>query len=63
MATSMLNLATDDPERLLRRDLIAEAIVATEQHPVHGQIPSFEIPKFIDASAAATKKSIYMLTG
>jgi len=49
---SMLNLATDDPERLLRRDLIAEMIVATEQAPPHGKIAKFTTPAFINVSAA-----------
>jgi len=61
---SMLNLATDDPERVRRRDLIAEMIVATAQTPPHGKhFPKFEVPDFINATADATMESVYQVTG
>lgn len=56
---SMLNLATDSPERMLRRDLIAEMIVATNQAPPHGTIASFTVPDFINATSEATLESVY----
>jgi len=42
-----LNLATDDTERLSRRDLLAEVFLATGQDPHKGTVAEFAVPDHI----------------
>lgn len=49
-----LNLATDSPERIARRDLLAEAIVATHQlEDGHPKIAKFRPPAHVSAADRA----------